>query len=153
MRIAAVSLVSATLAGASGCDDAKDSARSGPEPSPTISGTQLHLPTNDWTPGQFGMQAGISGPLAIDQRHCLYLSQRGLQLWPVWPAGYTASLDSGGHVSLFDPDGSVVATDRDYIETAGGYITLHEQPAVGGECLPIPPSVAYLQGEVKAVAR
>lgn len=108
--------------------------------------TAIKVPTGDWIPGQQVGSTPISGTLAVDSRHCVYLQGAAGEVWPVWPAGYRAQLDDAGHVSLYDGADNLVARDGEDIQATG---TLTSPAAYAGEtCLPDDDDVAVVQSEV-----
>jgi hypothetical protein len=115
------------------------------------SGVTVRLPLSGWAPDSGGDAAQIEGVLGVDSEHCVYLAPlvRGGggpdKLWPVWPAGYHATLDHN-RLSLYDADNHVVATDGDHVRMSGGYA-----PAgnfASEPCLPSSGNVAVVQSDV-----
>ena len=119
----------------------------------TRGGTTVRLPVSGWTPGAGGDSAQIQGVLRVDPQHCVYLEsgQNGDQpgaVWPVWPAGYHATLDHN-RLSLYDDHDKVVAVDGDRVQMSGGNAPVGNfatQP-----CLPDSGEVAVVQSGVTVV--
>jgi hypothetical protein len=93
------------------------------EPGWTSDGITLN--TSSWEPGDDENDAlGIS-TVSIDANGCVHLES--LEGWitdfardVVWPAGYTASRESDGTVTISNPDGVVVAATGRRLEAGGG---------------------------------
>jgi hypothetical protein len=95
-------------------DDRPDAGKPNPTP--------INLPTNEWHPGGSGLTAQISGVLSVDQNDCVYLAGgEGSRRYVTWPAGYSATIDSARHLTLFNQDGEPVAQDGDRLNLGGGY--------------------------------
>jgi hypothetical protein len=116
----------------------------------TPSGSAVRVPTSDWIPGQVGGGTPIQGTLSADQRHCVYLETADRQqIWPIWPAGYTAKVDEQGRVSVYDGKDHLVARDGQEVQTSGSYTGA---AAYAGEpCLPAGDEVAVIQATVTAL--
>ena len=111
--------------------------------------TAIKVPTGDWIPGQPTGSTTIQGTLAVNAQHCVYLKNPSVELWPVWPAGFRARLDSAGKVSLYDGKDHLVARDGEGVQAKGIFTT----PAnfAGETCLPSNDEVAVVQSEVTRV--
>ncbi len=112
--------------------------------------TAIKVPTSGWIRGQAGGSDTIRGALSVDQRRCVYLkADDGQEVWPVWPAGYYARIDSSRHVSLYDGSDHLVARDGEQVQATG----IHTSPAAfsGETCLPGDGDVAVVQSEVTRV--
>jgi hypothetical protein len=111
--------------------------------------TAIKVPTGDWIPGQPTGSTAISGTLAVNAQHCVYLKNPSGELWPVWPAGFRARLDSAGKVSLYDGKDHLVAREGEGVQATGMFTT----PAnfAGETCLPTNDQVAVVQSEVTRV--
>ena len=111
--------------------------------------TAIKVPTGDWIPGQPTGSTTIQGTLAVNAQHCVYLKNPSGELWPVWPAGFRARLDSTGKVSLYDGKDHLVARDGEGIQASG---TTASPSAFAGEtCLPSDDEVAVVQSEVTRI--
>lgn len=112
-------------------------------------GTVVRVPTSDWLPGQPSGTTRIDGQLASDERHCVYVDTAdGQEIWPVWPAGYTARVDDQGRVSIYDGGDRLVAREGQRLQATG---TLASSSGYAGEsCLPDDGQVAIVQSEVAA---
>ncbi len=123
---------------------------------PEQRGVQLDLPTSSWEPGDDMMFARISGQVRVDAQDCVFLRaevSKGvppIRLWPVWPKGFTAYRQEG-EVTLFGPEGEVVAHEGDTIESAGGHVPIDESvsPSV---CLPRTGDITAIQGPIRGVS-
>ena len=111
--------------------------------------TAIKVPTGDWIPGQPTGSKPIQGTLAVNAQHCVYLKNPSGELWPVWPAGFRARLDSTGKVSLYDGKDHLVARDGEGVQATGMFTS----PAnfAGETCLPANDQVAVVQSEVSRV--
>ena len=111
--------------------------------------TAIRVPTGEWIPGQASGTTSIQGTLAVDGRHCVYLQNPAGEIWPVWPAGFRARLDSTGKVSLYDGKDHLVARDGEGVQARGEFTS---PAAFAGEtCLPAEDQVAVVQSEVTRV--
>ncbi|WP_028642678.1 hypothetical protein [Nocardioides sp. URHA0020] len=111
--------------------------------------TAIKVPTNSWIAGQPSGSTPIQGTLAVDSRRCVYLDGPDGEVWPVWPAGFRARLDSTGKVSLYDGADHLVARDGEGVRATG---VLSSPTAFAGEtCLPSDDEVAVVQSEVTRV--
>lgn len=122
--VAGVGFVAAQVVG--GGEGTKGTAIAAPSGSTTpptpLRGTVRDVPTNDWHPGDGANEALISGTLVINPRGCLVLQSSGeVPTHVLWPAGYTALVDTDGRTHLRDPSGTVVASVGDAISAGGGY--------------------------------
>lgn len=108
--------------------------------------TAIKVPTSSWIPGQESGNTPISGALAVDGRHCVYLETAVGEVWPVWPAGFQARLDDSGKVSLYDRSDNLVARDGEEVQARG--IFTSPAPFAGETCLPSDGEVAVVQSEV-----
>lgn len=117
---------------------------------PNSGGTQLRVATSDWIPGQETGTSPIQGVLGINDQHCPFLTgQDGARIWPVWPAGYRATL-TGDHYTLIDGKGNDVAHAGDTLAMTGD---VRPASAYAGEpCLPKDGEVAVVQSQVSAHA-
>ena len=111
--------------------------------------TAIKVPTGDWIPGQASGSTSIQGTLEVDERRCVYLEGTKGKVWPVWPAGYRARLDSSGKVSLYDGKDHLVARDGEGIQASG--IFTSPDSFAGETCLPSDDQVAVVQSEVTRV--
>ncbi len=108
--------------------------------------TAIKVPTGSWIAGQPTGSTTIQGTLSVDSRRCVYLEGTKGEVWPVWPAGFRARLDSAGKVSLYDGDDHLVARDGEAIQATGMFTS---PAAYAGEtCLPSDGEVAVVQSEV-----
>lgn len=112
-------------------------------------GDAVRVPTSDWIPGQPGGSATITGTLALDDHDCVYLDSPSGQVWPVWPAGYRARLDSAGRVSLYDGRDHLIARDGEGIQAQGA--TVPASTYAGRPCVPTSGDVAVVRSEVNRV--
>ena len=111
--------------------------------------TAIKVPTGDWIPGQPTGSTTIQGTLAVNAQHCVFLKNPSGELWPVWPAGFQARLDSNGKVSLYDGKDHLVARDGESVQATG---TMTSPAAYAGEtCLPSNDDVAVVQSEVTRI--
>jgi hypothetical protein len=85
----------------------------------------ITLNTSTWDPdaeGAFWMQARVTGVVHVDASGCVHLgnptSPGGRNV--LWPAGYTASRQADGMVTISDPDGVAVAAAGHRIDVGGG---------------------------------
>jgi hypothetical protein len=120
----------------------------GTVPADPVLGTPVDLPTSDWEPGDFSMQALITGVLEVDDGGCVFLrSQEGFgSFYAVWPHGYTAT-STGGTVTLFDAAGRPVAVEGQAIRAGGGEVS-RERVEVDTDCLPDTGAVTLIQSSV-----
>jgi hypothetical protein len=115
----------------------------------TGSGVSVHLPVSGWEPGDGGDSAAIEGVLMVDADHCVYLENGDTKVWPVWPAGYHATLDDN-RLSLFDPDDTVaIAVDGDHVRMSGGSAPASNYASE--PCVPDSGEVAVVQSDVTVV--
>lgn len=142
--------------GATGTDHAPVAAESPPgdepdAPRPTHpEGTAVELPTSNWRPGDGGMRALIHGTLSTDGRGCVVLRHGGGKTAVLWPADYSALIDTDGRLHLLGPDGTAVARDGDEVSMGGGYVPAgdNQHPCVRGK-----KEVAWVQGTVSVAER
>ena len=82
------------------------------------------LNTSSWTGGEgdYWMQMAVDGLVGVDATGCVYLGsdQSDVVRDIVWPAGYAASRDPDGSVTILNADGVVVATTGNRIQFGGG---------------------------------
>lgn len=125
----------------------RDGSLAGASNGPSESSTPVDLPTNGWEPGDPAFEALISGTLALDEKGCVFLDHPGYgtRTYVAWPAGYTATTDPDGRVTLRAPDGAAVARTGDEVTMAGGYGPAPKDPH---RCLSGSGEVAYVQSEV-----
>lgn len=114
---------------------------------PKQQGVQLDLPTSDWQSGDEMMFAQITGVLRLDDQGCLTFEGTGTP--PVWPQGFTA-YRRDGEVTLYGPEGEVVATEGDAIESGGGEVPVNDSVSAS-ECLSPGGDMLLVQGEVRVV--
>lgn len=115
---------------------------------PAQQGVQLDLPTSDWEPGDDMMFAQVTGVLRLDAQDCVTLGDARTPL--VWPKGFTA-YRRDGEVTLYGPDGEVVATEGDTVQSGGGEVPV--DPSVShSECLSSAEKMWAIQGDVRVVA-
>ncbi|GAB3199368.1 hypothetical protein GCM10027062_15830 [Nocardioides hungaricus] len=110
----------------------------------TGSGTSVRLPVSGWA-GDIADGAALEGVLQVDDRQCVYLDTGGSQVFLVWPAGYSATLDQG-RLALRDSNGNLVAQDGNQVRVGGGSIpagTFSSEP-----CLPDSGDVFAVQSKV-----
>ena len=122
---------------------------------PEQQGVQLDLPTSDWEPGDDMMFARISGVVRVDSQGCVYLRAQYTGVPPtrlrtVWPKGFTAYRHDG-EVTLYGPEGEVVATEGDTIESGGGEVPI-DGSVPPSECLTPSGNMWFIQGDVRVVA-
>ena len=108
--------------------------------------TAIKVPTGDWIPGQPTGSTSIQGTLSVNAQRCVFLKNPSGEIWPVWPAGFRARLDSEGKVSLYDGKDHLVARDGEGVQAKGMFTS----PAnfAGETCLPSDDEVAVVQSEV-----
>ena len=108
--------------------------------------TAIKVPTGDWIPGQPTGSTSIQGTLSVNAQRCVFLKNPSGEIWPVWPAGFRARLDSKGKVSLYDGKDHLVARDGEGVQAKGMFTS----PAnfAGETCLPADDEVAVVQSEV-----
>jgi hypothetical protein len=111
--------------------------------------TAIKVPTNSWKPGQSGGSETIQGTLAVNAQRCVYLKNPSGELWPVWPGGYRARLDSNGKISLYDGKDHLVARDGESVQATGIFTTAAN--FAGEPCLPANEQVAVVQSEVNRI--
>jgi hypothetical protein len=111
--------------------------------------TAIKVPTGDWIPGQPTGSESIQGTLAVNAQRCVYLKNPSGEIWPVWPAGFRARLDSAGKVSLYDGKDHLVARDGEGVQARG--IFTSPDNFSGENCLPAEDEVAVVQSEVNRV--
>ncbi|GAA1763072.1 hypothetical protein GCM10009795_007080 [Nocardioides hankookensis] len=111
--------------------------------------TTIKVPTGDWIPGQPTGSESIQGTLAVNAQRCVYLKNPSGEIWPVWPAGFRARLDSAGKVSLYDGKDHLVARDGEGVQARGIFTT--PDNFSGETCLPAEDEVAVVQSEVTRV--
>lgn len=98
----------------------------------------VDLPTSDWEPGDPSLDAFVGGILTLDGNGCVALANGSgppALDYVRWPAGYSASVDDAGSVTLRGPDGAVVARHGDRIEAGGGWTpagAVPEHPCISG---------------------
>jgi hypothetical protein len=108
--------------------------------------TAIKVPTGSWIAGQQTGSTPIQGTLSVDSRRCVYLESAQGEVWPVWPAGFRARIDSAGKVSLYDGADHLVARDGEGVRASG---TLTSPATYAGEtCLPSDGEVAVVESEV-----
>jgi hypothetical protein len=114
--------VAAVAVMVAGCGE--DDGSEGPEPTPAANGITLN--TSTWSPDDENahwMQAGIGGSVRVDANGCVYWGgdrpEWGQNV--VWPAGYTASRATDGTVTIFNPDGVIVAKTGHRLRVGGGH--------------------------------
>lgn len=138
MRLAAVILAASLLA--SGCGSSGN-AEVDPSTSPA---TPLDLPLDGWTGGA-GDTAAMAGVLHVDDDGCVYLGDDpAVHPLVAWPAGFSASLDDQGRVTLFH-DGQAVAHQGDYLTLGGGDLT---NDTIRSDCLPPQADYFAVQSDV-----
>jgi len=108
----------------------------------------VDLPTSDWEPGDFSMQALITGVLGVDEAGCVLLrGEEGFDSrYVAWPHGYTATR-TDGTVTLFDAAGRPVAVERQAIRAGGGEVP-RERVDADSDCLPDAGDVVLVQSSV-----
>lgn len=115
----------------------------------TTRGVSVHLPVSGWATGAAGGGQAIEGVLSLDADDCVYLDDHGTRVWPVWPAGYHASIDHG-RLSLFRAnDTQAIAVDGDHVQMSGGSAPVGN--FASEPCLPDSGDVAVVQSDVQVV--
>lgn len=122
---------------------------------PEQQGVRLDLPTSDWEPGDDMMFGLISGVVRVDAQGCVFLGamETGAptaRLRTVWPKGF-AAYRHDGEVTLYGPEGHVVATEGDTIEAGGGEVPVVESVSAS-DCLTPSGKMWTIQGDVEVVA-
>jgi hypothetical protein len=117
------------------------------------SGVSVHLPVSGYAPAGGGGSAVIEGVLSVDADHCAYLapvpgSGAPAKVWPVWPAGYHATLDHN-RLSLYDDHDKSVAVDGDHVRMTGGSAPVGN--FASEPCLPDTGDVPVVQSDVEVV--
>jgi len=111
------------------------------------SGAAVRVPTSEWIPGQPGGDTRFQGALAADEHDCVYLETADQhQIWPIWPAGYTAKVDSQGVVTVYDGKNAVVAREGQQVQMTGSPTSARSY--AGERCLPGDGDVAVIQSSV-----
>ncbi|HYJ70145.1 MAG TPA: hypothetical protein VEX15_21040 [Nocardioidaceae bacterium] len=92
------------------------------EDEPGWSSDGITLNTSSWEPGDDADDAGIVGVVRIDANGCVHLRRKGRAAGVdvIWPAGYTASRQDDGTVTIMDPDDVVVAATGHRLRAGGG---------------------------------
>lgn len=100
----------------------------------------------------------LVGELQVDGQHCVYLRPRGgsgaagtsdeTQVWPVWPIGYTATLE-GSHLTVDDRHGNQVAQSGQLVAMSGAYTSARDYATE--PCLPQDGKVFVIDSPVTAV--
>jgi len=92
--------------------------------SPGVVAYPVTLNTSSWTGGEgdYWMQMAVDGVVRVDATGCVYLGsdQSDVVRDIVWPAGYTASREPDGSVTILNADGVVVAATGNRIQFGGG---------------------------------
>ena len=114
----------------------------------TASGVTVRLPVSGWAPGSGGGTALLEGVLEVDSDQCVYVETGGDRAWPVWPAGYRATLDDD-RLSLEDADGKVVAVDGNHVRVSGGAMPAGDYASE--PCLPDSGDVFVVQSDLTVV--
>jgi hypothetical protein len=115
----------------------------------TARGVSVHLPVSGWAPGAAGDSSPIEGVLRLDADNCVYLDDDGTKVWPVWPAGYHASIDDN-RLSLFQAnDTRAIAVDGDHLRMSGSSAPVGNYATE--PCLPDSGEVAVVQSDVQVV--
>ncbi|WP_210443309.1 hypothetical protein [Nocardioides sp. SYSU D00065] len=107
----------------------------------------MNLLTSDWQSGDEMMFAQITGTLRLDDQGCLGFEGTGTP--PVWPKGFTAYRHDG-EFTLYGPEGEVVATEGDTIESGGGEVPANDLVSAS-DCLSPDGKMLLVQGEVRVV--
>jgi hypothetical protein len=89
---------------------------------PGWSSNGITLNTSSWEPGDDENEARISSVVRVGEHGCVHLRRKGKDVGVnvIWPAGYTASRQSDGKVTIMNPEGVVVAATGHRIEAGGG---------------------------------
>jgi hypothetical protein len=104
-----------------GCGE--DDASGDPSPGPASDGVTLN--TSSWSADDenaYWMQASIGGTVRVDSDGCVYWGGDRPH-WVqnvIWPAGYSASRQPDGTVTISDPEGVVVAATGHRLRVGGG---------------------------------
>lgn len=114
---------------------------------PKQQGAQLDLSTSDWQSGDEMMFAQITGVLRVDDQGCLAFEGTGSL--PVWPKGFTAYRHDG-EVTLYGPEGEVVANEGDTVESGGGEVPVDDSIS-RSKCLTPDGDMLLVQGEVRVL--
>jgi hypothetical protein len=114
----------------------------------TARGVSVHLPVSGLTAGSGG-DTVIEGVLDLDANDCVYLDSNGTKVWPVWPAGYHASIDNG-RLSLFRAnDTTAIAVDGSHVRMSGA--TAPVGNFATEPCLPDSGDVAVVESDVQVL--
>ena len=87
------------------------------EPGWTSNGITLN--TGSWERTDAASEALIVSVVRIDVNGCVYLGRAGSVHDVVWPAGYTASRQLNGTVTISNPDGVIVAATGHPLRASG----------------------------------
>lgn len=124
-RLAPVAVVVAVLALVAAAVVATRLIDDSDKPSPASDGIMLN--TSSWDPNAenaYWMQAEIRGVVRVDANGCVYLGTPDRPNWAqnvYWPAGYAASREADGTVTISDPDGVIVAATGQQLSVGGGH--------------------------------
>jgi len=116
-----------------------------------LPGQSVPLLTSSWKPGNADEGAPIAGVLDLGQDGCVHLVQAdGTALTAVWPAEFTARRSDDGSLTLYDPEGDVVAHDGDELRMGGGFTS--PEPYRGHQCVPTSGQLALVESTVTVVS-
>jgi len=120
-----------------GCSDGDGSADR--ELGPASNGATLN--NSSWPQvadgdGVLEMQMLISGTVRVDANGCVYLEGKRPDVVTniLWPAGYTASRQPDGTVTISNADGVVVAATGHRLIASGGGLPPNPDPAIEWAC-------------------
>lgn len=95
---------------------------------------QFPLPTSDWKEGDFAEQALLAATLHREGR-CLVAGSARNPTAVVWPAGFIATRSSDGIISVYNLDGSVVASSGEKVSVGGGFGPTNIRPWKNISCV------------------
>jgi hypothetical protein len=113
-----------------------------------VKGQRVPILTSDWTPGQGGDDALLSGEVTLDDDRCVLVGDQVV----VWPQDFEATVQRVGRtdqVRVYDPDRDIVARSGETIEVGGGFGDVGEY--AGRPCAPDSGDVFFVQSEVAVV--
>lgn len=114
-----------------------------------IQGESAPLLASSWRPGQPAGGEQVVGVLQADDEGCPVLASGDDTVAVAWPAGYSARVSPGGTLTVYDPDGGVVARVDQEIRATGELVDASSY--VGKPCDPDTGQVAAIQSEVQVV--
>jgi hypothetical protein len=98
-------------------------------PSPTTSpgaDADVFMAVDPHTPN--AVMAALLRSALVVRDGCVLVGNGSDLSLPIWPKGYTASLDGSGRIEILDADGQVVAVQGQTFDMGGGYVA-EFQPA------------------------